>query len=292
MAAQIPTMPTYDRLMWPTLQALTALGGSGSIQEIDAKAIELSKISDAVLSVGHGRGHQSEVAYRLAWARTYLRAFGAIERSRRGIWAITEIGSKLSVAEMRGIPAAVKAATRTRAGRDVTADDGTNDVDVELVESRAWTNDGWKDVLLSRLLALEPPAFERLCQRVLREAGFTKVEVTGKRGDGGIDGVGVLQIALLSFPVFFQSKRYTGSVGPDAIRDFRGAMVGRTDKGIFLTTGTFTRDAEREATRDGAPAIDLVDGYRLCDLLKDYNLGVITRMVEAVTVEDEWFKRI
>ncbi len=142
---------------------------------------------------------------------------------------------------------------------------------------------------MAQLLVMHPSAFERLSQRLLREYGFIKVEVTGKSGDGGIDGTGVLRVNLLSFHVLFQCKRYSGSVGAGAVRDFRGAMVGRTDKGLIITTGTFTADARREATRDGAPAIDLVDGDALCDLLKDRGLGVTVRMVEEVTVNEAAF---
>lgn len=151
----------------------------------------------------------------------------------------------------------------------------------------------WKDDLLALLVKeLKPDAFERLAQRILRESGFVKVEVTGRSGDGGIDGVGVLRLSLLSFQVYFQCKRYKGSVSPSAIRDFRGAMVGRTDKGLFITTGTFTAEAKREATRDGAPAIDLIDGDLLCDLLKNLKLGVTARMVEEVSISPEWFTKI
>ncbi len=139
---------------------------------------------------------------------------------------------------------------------------------------------------------MPPAAFERLAQRLLREAGFVRVEVTGRSGDGGIDGIGVLQMQLLSFQVFFQCKRYRGSVGAAAVRDFRGAMVGRTDKGILITTGYFTEDARREATRDGAPALDLIDGDRLCDLIKTYGLGVSTRQVDEVTVDPRWFQSL
>jgi restriction system protein len=148
------------------------------------------------------------------------------------------------------------------------------------------TAPSWKERLLEILLALKLDAFERLCQRVLRESGFTKVEVTGRSGDGGIDGVGVLRLNLLSFQVLFQSKRWRGTVGAPTVRHFRGAMVGRADKGLILTTGTFTADARREATRDGAPAIDLVDGDLLCDLLKDSKIGVSVTLVENVTVDD------
>jgi len=132
-------------------------------------------------------------------------------------------------------------------------------------------------------------AFERLCQRILRESGFIKVEVTGRSGDGGIDGIGVLRLNLLSFHVFFQCKRWKGSVGASVIRDFRGAMVGRADKGLVMTTGTFSTDARREANRDGAPAIDLVDGETLCELLKGLKIGVSIRKVEHVFVEQNVF---
>ena len=139
------------------------------------------------------------------------------------------------------------------------------------------------------LQELPPSAFEALSQRVLRESGFTQVQVTGKSGDGGIDRIGVLRVALLSFHVLFQCKRYKGSVGPGAVRDFRGAMVGRTDKGLIFTTGSFTAEAKREATRDGAPVIDLVDGTELCKLLKDLGLGVRTQQVEEVSIDADWY---
>jgi hypothetical protein len=147
----------------------------------------------------------------------------------------------------------------------------------------------WQDLLLDCLLKMNPGAFERLCQRILSESGFIKVDVTGRSGDGGIDGIGVLRLNLLSFHVFFQCKRWKGSVGASAIRDFRGAMVGRADKGLVMTTGTFTADARKEATRDGAPAIDLVDGEDLCDLLKRLRIGVSTQKVEHVFIEQQAF---
>jgi restriction system protein len=165
--------------------------------------------------------------------------------------------------------------------------------------SRATSNDdlqpepAWKTDLLSALTSMPPDAFERLAQRLLRESGFLKVEVTGKSGDGGIDGIGVLRIQeLLSFHVYFQCKRYKGTVSAGAIRDFRGAITGRTDKGLFITTGSFTADAKKEATRDGVPPIDLIDGDRLCELLKDLKLGVATEMVEKVVVDRDWLNRL
>lgn len=150
----------------------------------------------------------------------------------------------------------------------------------------------WRSELLSALGAMSSDGFERLAQRLLREAGFTKVEVRGKSGDGGIDGVGVLRVNLVSFQVYFQCKKWKGSVGAKEIRDFRGAMQGRADKGLFITTGRFTAQASDEATRDGATAIDVIDGPRLCDLLKERGLGVRTKMVEEVSIDRDWFKTV
>lgn len=147
----------------------------------------------------------------------------------------------------------------------------------------------WQDRVLECLLKMSPAAFERLCQKILKDSGFIKVDVTGRNGDGGIDGIGVLRLNLLSFHVFFQCKRWKGSVGASVIRDFRGAMVGRADKGLVMTTGTFTTDARKEATRDGAPAIDLVDGETLCELLKGLEIGVSIQKVEHVLVEQRVF---
>ena len=143
--------------------------------------------------------------------------------------------------------------------------------------------------LIDTIRALPPKGFERLCQRILRESGFAEVTVTGKSSDGGIDGNGVLQInELVSFRVLFQCKRYQGSVGSGEIRDFRGAMSGRTDKGIFLTTGSFSAEAQKEAIRDGVPPIELVDQYKLVSLMERLELGVKPRLV--FDVDDDFFE--
>jgi restriction system protein len=163
-----------------------------------------------------------------------------------------------------------------------------NNITAELLESDDVEPD-WTTTLLDVLAEVPADAFERLCQRVLRESGFTRVEVTGRAGDGGIDGIGVLRINLVSFHVLFQCKRWKSSVGPAVVRDFRGAMVGRADKGLILTTASFTAEARREATRDGAPAIDLVDGEALCGLLRKLGLGVRVRVVEEVEVNPDFF---
>lgn len=150
----------------------------------------------------------------------------------------------------------------------------------------------WQTRLLQAILAMKPEGFERLCQRVLREKGFVRVEVTGRTGDGGIDGIGVLRVNLLSFHVMFQCKKWKGSVGSAEVRDFRGAMMGRAEKGLIFTTSTFTAAAQAEAARAGALPIDLVDGDALCDLLKELKLGVAVRLVEEIEIESDFFQSV
>jgi restriction system protein len=280
-------VPSFDELMWPTLQALKAMAGSATNEELLAKVNELEGYSPEVQAVQHSDNRRTKLNYNLAWAKTYLKKVGAIENSSRGVWSLTKTGEQLTIKDVLSISARVrKQFDDDKRQLASPADSLAGFVEADELEA---TEPHWKDQLLAVLRGIAPYAFERLAQRLLREAGFLKVEVTGRSGDGGIDGIGVLRVNLLSFQVLFQCKRYQGSVGASAIRDFRGAMVGRSDKGLVMTTGTFTPEAKREATRDGAPAVDLIDGDQLCDLLKQLKLGVRTEMVEKMTVEPGWF---
>ncbi len=310
-APSSPVVPTFDTLMVPTLKALQALGGSGSVEEIYQQVVQSLNLSDQVLAIAHGQTSQSELEYRLAWSRTYLKQAGWIQNSTRGIWALTQTELNWAAIDPKQIVKTVRsqktATSKTRAiksdsGMESPSDSesGLGDAGVEdsLTEiapedALAALETNWQESLHETLLALSPAAFERLVQRLLRESGFVQVQVTGKSGDGGIDGVGIARInGFLSFHVLFQCKRYQGSVGASQVRDFRGAMQGRTDKGLLITTGSFTREAMREATRDGAPPIDLIDGEQLVQRLKDLGLGVRVTMVEMVTVDQDWFSQI
>lgn len=284
-------MPTFDQLMEPTMKALETLGGSGSIEEIATEVIKQLNLSESVTSKMHDpeKSSQTEVEYRLAWSRTYLKKYGLLTNSARGIWAFT---NNYQPGQMIDPTKIVQTAREARNTKKAHEDCGRQE-DVSTAELEAVFKTAWKDTLHQTLLAMKPDAFERLTKRLLRENGFVQVEVTGRSGDGGIDGKGILRLQnILSYHVVFQCKRYQGSVGPSAIRDFRGAMVGRADKGIFITTGTFTREAINEATRDGAPAIDLIDGETLAEMLKSQGLGVKIEMVEQVEIDTKWFEGI
>jgi restriction system protein len=280
------SVPTFDALMNPLIQALKSLGGSGTIEEINNKTVDIASISDEQLEVLHGpeKSSQTEVEYRLAWTRTYLKKYGVLENSSRGVWALTPKGVQIDKVNPTTVKRYVRDQDREARQISVVQDDYEEPDEIS-----------WRDELLSVLLSMSPDAFERLAQRLLRESGFIQVEVLGRSGDGGIDGKGIMRLGgLLSFHVIFQCKRYQGSVSADKIRDFRGAMVGRADKGLLITTGNFTRNAVQEATRDGAPAIDLIDGDKLVDLLKDLQLGVKSEKIEVeqISIERDWFSRV
>ena len=291
------SLPDLPGMMLATVEALRKLGGSATIQELDEEAISLEGVTEAEQGYMMANNNIPRVNYFLSWARTYLKRGGALENSARGVWALTDTGAKIAeLAATRAIYDQVKQEERDRAKakrRAAKAQGETTAEESAPDEPEAPDlDDDWKSKLLGVMKGMEPGAFERLAQRLLREAGFVKVEVRGKSGDGGIDGVGVLRVNLVSFQVYFQCKRYKGSVDSKEIRDFRGALEGRADKGLFITTGHFTSQASEEATRDGAKAIDLIDGERLCDLLKANKLGMQTEMIEQVTVIPEWFSGV
>jgi restriction system protein len=291
MVRGLTTVPTFDQLFNPTLAALRALGGSASINELVERIIADLQLPREIVEQPHaGSNSWTELEYRLAWARTYLKKYGLIDNSSRAVWSLTPKGLETNAVEAQEVVKAVRAMfVAERKARE----QGRPEHDLTVDEQDDGDTPSWRDKLLERLLKMPPTSFERLCMRVLRESGFIQVEVTGRTGDGGIDGYGVVRlVGMLSFRVSFQCKRYRGNVGASVIRDFRGAMMGRAEKGLMITTGNFTRDARQEATRDGATAIDLIDGDLLAEKLKELGLGVRTKMVEAVEIDEEWFSAI
>jgi restriction system protein len=275
------SVPSYDNLFNPLLKALHELGGSASIIEQEEKVAQILNMSESDLNAPH-KGFRSKFSYNLAWARSYLKNFSLLDNSARGVWALTALGQKTQTVNKE----AVRKSFQSTKKSSKEATDKNQDADIEILT--------WEDEVLSILKAMPADAFERLCQRLLRESGFVQVEVTGRSGDGGIDGKGIIKLgSILSFHVVFQCKRYKETVSSPVIRDFRGAMMGRADKGLIITTGTFTRDARIEALRDGAPPLDLVDGNDLVQMLKTYQLGVKveSKVVESINIEHTWFQQ-
>lgn len=286
-----------QQLYCGTLTALHKRGGSATIHEIHDEVVTSLGLTEEEIALPHGPRPSSptDIKYRLGWVRTWLKRYGLLENSSKGVWSLTRQGRDTTDVDSKEVDRVVKEQIRQEKESEKKSSvsiDGVEDL-FEIDEPAG--DDSWREQLFTVLTAMDPSAFERLCQRILRESGFTQVEITGRSGDGGIDGIGVMRIGgFLSFKVLFQCKRWQGSVSAGTVRDFRGAMIGRTDKGLIVTTGAFTSAAKQEATRDGAPEIDLVDGEQLIDKLKELELGVKTEKVvsERVTVNPDFFANI
>ncbi|MFZ0824368.1 MAG: restriction endonuclease [Terriglobales bacterium] len=269
----------------PLLDALRALGGSGTPDEVVERIALDLKLTDDVQDEPLPSG-ESRFRNQVAWARFYLVREGLIGSSKRGVWSLTERGraTKLTLEQAKAIRSKWVRYFQEQRQSKVSAPKS----DIEQTEATE-SNADVDGKLIELLLKLPPAGFERLSQRLLREAGFTQVIVTGRAGDGGIDGYGTLQVnPLVSFKVLFQCKRYTGSVSPSQVRDFRGAMSGRADKGIIISTGTYTAEARREASRDGAPPVELIDGEKLVGMFKHLELGL--KPVKTYEIDDSFFE--
>ena len=277
-------------MMFATVIGLEALGRSGSNAEIDDKVAEIEGLTEDDQQILMPNGQNSRFNYFMAWARTHLKKAGIIESQGRALWAIKGDAvlpeSREKCVEIYQI---TEANRRAQYKKSTVNDEVTEDESDDFQEAM-----DWHDQLLEVLKVMPPDAFERLAQRILRESGFSRVKVLGKTNDGGLDGVGVLRVNLLSFHVYFQCKRYQGSVGSKEIRDFRGALEGRATQGLFITTGTFTSEAQKEATRDGARPIELIDGDSLCQLLENLQLGVKTseKIMKEMTIHPEFFEEL
>lgn len=276
----------FVRYFGPLLDALRSIGGSAKPDEAIDRVAEDLKISDNVLNEVLPSGG-SRFRNRVAWARFYLVREGLLDSSKHGVWSLTEKGIKTTLTYEQSREIFLKWAKIFQEQRKKK--EMEEPVAEKVAEGTGLLSKDYRDEVLDVLLKLPPSGFERLAQRLLREGGFTQVVVTGKSGDGGIDGFGTLQInPLVSFKVLFQCKRYANSVPPSHVRDFRGAMAGRADKGIIITTGSFSAEARREASRDGAPPIELIDGEKLINMLEKLELGL--NPVTTYEVEHGFFK--
>lgn len=278
------SFPRDDQLMWPIITAMRELGGSARNPEIEQKVIELEKYSDEIIEMPHTNSRQTKLQYRLAWARTRLKNVGALESRETTLWVLTEKGWNITQSnlqtEYKNFRTKEKELrNQARKVADIATDDEDDAVDGE----------PWIDEMLDLIKSLSPLGFENLCQRILREHGFENLQLTGGSNDKGIDGRGTWKMGLLSWDVIFQCKRYSDKVSSPEMQRFRGTMTARNEKGIFMTTGQFTKEAAIEGKRDGAPPIELIDGEELCRLMKQKNLGLKVVPKEYVTVEREFF---
>lgn len=289
--------PTYAELIVPTYKALLELGGSGTNNEIYEQVIRALQLPDEVVDESHlGNENQTELEYQLAWARTYLKNFGVIINSARSVWSITsDYTSGVEIDPKKVVAYTVNRNAKRRAAVGKNMVENPNQPDDGIVENDETEYPEeikpWRQRLADVLQNMDPYGFERLAQRLLRECGFSQVEVTKKSGDGGVDGTGKLKInGIFSFNVAFQCKRYRGAVGAGDIRDFRGSLTTDIEKGVFITTGTFTKAAKEEASKLGKQQIDLIDGEEFINKIAQYGIGV--REVITYEIDEEFFQKI
>jgi restriction system protein len=274
----------FVRWFGPLLDALRDLGGSASPREAVDRIAETERVPNELLNAALKSG-QSRFYNQVHWARQYLVWGGLIDSGKRGVWSLTPLGrdTRLDAAASRQLflqQVKRHAYLRKRADRGTTTAATPDDTPDDTPQS---DQDATLEMFLRVVRGLSPKGFEQVCLRLFREAGFERVQITGRSNDVGVDGVGVLQVNdLVSFNVVFQCKEWEQAVPPKEVRDLRGAMDGRAEKGIFLTTSAFSTNARAEAERPGAAPIELVDGVKLFEMFKKYELGLKPRMVYDV----------
>lgn len=286
-------VPRYTKLLQPVFSAIKELGGSARNDEILDRVIMDLQITDEVADISHnGNINQTELSYQLAWARTYLARYGVIENSFRSVWSVNPEFSSASAIDEKAVLSAMQNLRKDRKSKSSTKelppeDDNSSNDDTEYPDEAK----PWREHLSEILQNMNPYGFERLIQRLLRECGFTHVEVTKKSGDGGIDGFGRIRLnGFFSFSVAFQCKRYSGLVGSPAVRDFRGSLTTDIEKGVLITTGTFSAAAKEEAAKHGKQQIDLIDGEELISKIAECKLGV--RPVITYEIDEDFFSKI
>lgn len=272
--------PPSSYFYGPTLKALDLLGGSGSTGEIYRKVLEITGLQNEIIDEMHSFT-MTEVEYRLMWARTDLKNYGAIVNSKQGVWSLTVKGAKM----IKDGQIDSKEIKKSLSVKKKALNSNENEsAEEDMVRD-------WHDRISEILHNIDPYAFEILAQRLLRECGFSDVEVTKKSGDGGIDGTGKLRInGIFSFHVAFQCKRYRGQISASQIRDFRGSLGTNIEKGVFITTGTFSRSAKAEASSEGKRLIDLMDGEELINKLAEYGIGL--NEIKTYEVDEEYFRNL
>jgi len=272
----------------PLLDALRDLGDSGKPREVSSRIAQNLHLPDEVLDETLKSG-VSRFHNQVAWARQYLVWEGLLDSSKHGTWRLTPKGKETSITEEEARDSFKKWVAIHQKARKEAAESRQVDNVEEQEESSPEEFESKKEIgLLDVLRGLSPIGFEKVTRELLRESGFENVEITGGSADDGIDGFGTLEInPFVSFKVLFQCKRYgaKNTVSRSQVGDFRNAMIGRAEKGIIITTSSFSNAAIQEATRDGAPPVELVDGSKLVEMFQKVELGVTKKTVFSVDIQ-------
>ena len=200
------TEARFSQFFQPCLNAIRGLGGSARPAEVKEWILGHLELPDNYVNAVH-KGGESKFGNDVDWARFYLVRAGYLDASKRGVWSLTELGRKENIDAAKAVEIIRFVDNRDKA-LSAEAD--------ETVPDR--TQETYAEAALALLRSLPPKGFENLCQRLLRESGFEEVNVTGRTGDGGIDGQGILKVnPFVSFRVLFQCKRYKDAVTPSVV---------------------------------------------------------------------------
>ncbi len=269
--------PQFLIYIRPLVEVLRNIGGSGSTADVIDQVIEYMNIPDEEVAKTISSG-ASRVRNQIEWARMYLVKTDLMDSSQRGIWKLTEKGYESNLSDDYVYQIFKKVQKISQKTKKEKSEEAVTEIDDTIVDDEAHG-----EAILSILKNLSPSGFEKICKRLLTEVGVHDVQITGGSGDQGIDGTGVIKVNdVVGFNIIFQCKRYKDAVAPHHVRDFRGTMQGRADKGIIITTARFTPEAKKEAVRDGVPPIELIDGERLVALFEKYNLGLKPKVIYDV----------
>ena len=274
------TVPKRYDTLEPLLEGLRQLGGSAPKSDVVDKVAELLQLTDEQRNVLTNRG-QPVFDDELSWARWILDKSGLIDGSQRGIWQLTDKGWATKTIDKDQI-----IATKERYLQEQRQTKRAGKSTAQKARSQAPPDTpDWKSDLIARMRTLTPYQFELMSRNLLQKLGLKDVKVTQKSNDGGIDGYGIVKIAgIVGFKMAFQCKRYQGSISPKDIQAFRGAVTDKVEKYLFITTGTFTAQAKREAER---LFIDLLDGDELAERMADAKAGVKNQLV----VDETYFRK-
>lgn len=305
-------IPTYDALMLPVLRLCAEK--TWTMRDL------IGRIADNLGLTSEERlrqlpsGRVTEIASRVHWAKFYLKHAGLIEQPKRGSIQISAKGrsvivtspTKIDVAFLKKIPEFLAFYSPTKGGLDTEApanyvtipeSNPSQTPEEQIVAASTLLDEAVRDALLARILEGTPEFFEKLIIDLLLAMGYggsrsDAGQRIGGTGDGGVDGV-IREDHLGLDNIYLQAKRYKpgNSVGSETVQSFIGALVGRSaQKGVLITTSSFTKAAVASANQSGSYRIVLIDGRELTKLMVRFKVGVrVAQTIEIQRVDLDYF---
>ena len=279
MSKKKKSQAEFTKWFGPVLEALRALGGSARPREISGWIGERYNIPDEILNIRYEKSGQLKFPNQIAWAKQYLVWEELIDASKYGVWALTAKGWETKLNEKQAHEIFIK---WVKIFQDLRENKETVDEETEKVVKVQETTEPEegqvviKPTLMEVIQSISASGFEHLCGRLLKEYNFENIEITQRSHDGGIDGYATLKLnPFVSMSVFFQCKRYQGTVPTEKVQAFIGVMETNkrsVEKGLIITTGSFAKSAiEIEKAN---VKLELIDGEKLVEMFENVELGV------------------